>query len=82
MWYSAFLYVGDVSTGVDFDVTNGLYGPADPVVDQWNVYKVPLADYFPNGDVPPTIYKFYFQDTTNTGVDNTWYIDNVGFTGT
>lgn len=79
IWHSAFLYVNDVPTGITFDVTNSKYGPDTPVVGQWNVYKIPLADYFPNGAVPATIYKFFIQDTSASGT-NTWYIDNVGFT--
>jgi hypothetical protein len=78
-WYSAFLYVGDIATGVVLNISNGgTYGPVNPTVGAWNVYKIPLKDYFPNGVVPATIYKFFLQDAS--GVDDTWYIDNVGFT--
>lgn len=77
-WASAFLYVGDIATGIVLDLPNAAYGPATPTVGQWNVYKIPLADYFPNGVVPQTIYKFFLQDSTGTA--NTWYLDNVGFT--
>jgi hypothetical protein len=83
IWHSAFLYVGDVPTGITFDVTdNAAYGPTNPVVGQWNIYKIPLADYFPDGVAPSSIYKFFIQDTSgNGGAANVWYIDNVGFTG-
>lgn len=82
-WSSAFLYVGDIPTGVVLDITTlGNYGPTNPAVGVWNVYKIPLATYFPGGVVPQTIYKFFIQDTVQVpGGTNTYYIDNVGFTG-
>lgn len=79
IWYSAFLYVGDIPTGIVLNISDrGIYGPANPTVGAWNVYKIPLKDYFPNGVVPSTIYKFFLQE--GSGVTNTWYIDNIGFT--
>jgi hypothetical protein len=78
-WHSEFLYVGDIATGVGVDLELGKYGPV-PVSGQWNVYKIPLVDYFPGGVVPSSIYKFFIQDTSgNGGANNVWYIDNVGF---
>jgi hypothetical protein len=78
---SYFMYVGDISTGVSVDVTASGYGPSTPVVGQWNVYKIPLTAYFPNGAVPASIYKFAIQDTGGSGSSHVWYLDNVGFTG-
>jgi hypothetical protein len=82
-WSTAFLYVGDVPTGVVLNIgANGSVSPTNPVVGAWNVYKIPLSNFFPNGVVPQTIYKFFLQDTLpSNGGNNTWYIDNVGFTG-
>jgi Calx-beta domain len=82
-WYAAFLYVGDIDTNIAVSVTgNAAYGPANPVVGQWNIYKIPLSAFFPNGVVPSTIYKFHIQDSTgNGGANNVWYIDNAGFLG-
>jgi hypothetical protein len=54
------------------------YGPSSPVTGAWNVYKIPLSVYF-NGEVPASIYKFAIQD--ESGSTDSWYIDEVGFTG-
>ncbi len=81
-WHSAFLYVGDKPTGITVDVTTAKYGPATPTLNQWNTYTIPLADFFPNGTVPSSIYKFFIQDqnqTLSTTATNVWYIDDVGF---
>lgn len=81
-WASYFMYEGDRPTKVTIIVTAGGYGPAAPAKNQWSVYKIPLSAFFPNGVVPALIYKFSIQDITgNSGNNNTWYIDNVGFTG-
>jgi Calx-beta domain/Putative Ig domain len=81
-WAIAFLYVGDIDTNIAIGTaSNATYGPINPVVGQWNVYKIPLTAFFPGGVVPPNIYKFHIQDQTgNGGANNVWYIDNVGFT--
>jgi hypothetical protein len=67
-----FMLVGDKPVGV---VVNPFkYGPA-PVVGQWNVYTIPLADI---GVSATKIYKFAIQD--QTGLDrNVFYVDDVGF---
>jgi hypothetical protein len=80
-WHSEFHYVNDVPTNVTVDVNSGMYGPADPPIGQWSFYKIPLKDFFPNGDVPANVYKFFIQNNTETnGESNTWYIDDVAFT--
>ena len=49
-------------------------GPA-PVVGQWGVYTIPLADL---GVLGTSIYKFAIQDKTGLA-SNVWYVDDVGF---
>lgn len=81
-WHASFLYVGDVPTDVIVFVTSSAYGPAEPTPGEWSTYKIPLADFFPNGAVPKTIYKFFIQDMSgiaDNGSQNVWYIDSVGF---
>jgi hypothetical protein len=83
-YHGQFLYVGDVATGIIIDYTGGQYGPANPVVGQWNIYKVPLSAFFPNGAVPSTVYKFNIQTMQDaySGYPNgdLFYLDHVGFT--
>jgi hypothetical protein len=52
------------------------YGPAVPVVGQWNSYKIPLADFAFNN---PDVLKFSIADGTGNPT-NLFYVDNVGFT--
>lgn len=81
-WASYFMYENDIPTKVTLDITARDYGPSNPAKGQWNVYKIPLVDFFPNGVVPQLIYKFSIQDISgNGGSHNIWYIDDVGFTG-
>jgi hypothetical protein len=68
-----FMLVGDKPVGVDVDPFK--YGPA-PVVGQWGVYTIPLADI---GVAKIKIYKFAIQDQTGLG-NNVFYVDDVAFT--
>jgi hypothetical protein len=70
-WNVYFVKVGDIPVGIYLDVLN--YGPK-PVVGQWATYTVPLADL---GVLNTSIYKFCIQD--QSGNNNVWYVDNVGF---
>jgi Calx-beta domain len=79
-YHGQFLYVGDVATGIIVDYTGGKYGPANPPVGQWSIYKIPLTAFFPNGVVPATIYKFHIQTMQDSYGSDTFYIDHVGFT--
>jgi hypothetical protein len=73
--------VGDKLTGHGVNVLN--YGP-EPVVGQWNTYKIPLGAggyEIPHGT---HIYKFMFIDQTADQTDsgystNRWYVDNLYF---
>jgi hypothetical protein len=72
-WSTQFLYVGDKPVGISVDVSK--YGPA-PQLGVWGNYKIPLSDL---GIANAFIYKFAIQDQTGLA-NNTWYVDNVGFT--
>ncbi len=74
-WDVYFVGVGDIplAPGCGKSLPGG-YGPA-PVVGQWGVYTIPLADLCITG---PSVYKFAIQDKTGLAV-NTWYVDNAGF---
>ncbi len=67
-----FMLVGDKPVGTT--VNPFKYGPA-PVVGQWNVYTIPLADI---GVARTKIYKFAIQDQTGLP-DNVFYVDDVAF---
>jgi hypothetical protein len=71
-WQIYFMKVGDVPVGITLNVLN--YGPA-PVVGQWSVYTIPMADL---GVLGTSIYKFAIQDQTGLS-NNVWYVDNIGF---
>ncbi len=71
-WNIYFVGIGDVDLHCGQDLLR--YGPA-PVVGQWGVYTVPLADLCVLGK---NVYKFGLQDQTGKSV-NTWYVDNAGF---
>jgi hypothetical protein len=64
--------VGDKPVGKGVDPFK--YGPA-PVVGQWNVYTIPLADI---GVANTKIYKFCIQDQTGLA-SNVFYVDDVAF---
>jgi hypothetical protein len=67
-----FMLVGDKPVGT---MVNPLkYGPP-PVVGQWNVYTIPLADI---GVAKTKIYKFAIQDQTGLP-NNVFYVDDVAF---
>ena len=65
----------DVPAGNSVTITSAAYGPANPVVGQWNVYTIPLSAFFTT--VPAWIYKFIIQQQGTT--PQTWEIDQVGF---
>lgn len=67
-----FMRVGDKPVGTG--VNPFKYGPA-PVVGQWNVYTIPLADI---GVAHTQIYKFAIQDKTGLAT-NVFYVDDVAF---
>jgi len=67
-----FMLVGDKPVGTT--VNPFKYGPA-PVVGQWNVYTIPLADI---GVAKTKIYKFAIQDQTGLP-NNVFYVDDVAF---
>ena len=67
-----FMLVGDKPVGKAVDIFN--YGPK-PVVGQWAVYTIPLADI---GVAHTKIYKFALQDQTGRPT-NVFYVDDVGF---
>lgn len=69
-----FVGVGDVSLNCGQSLP-GDYGPNPPLANQWNVYTVPLSDLCVAATA--TLYKFAIQD--QTGSQDTWFIDNVGF---
>ncbi|HUN91139.1 MAG TPA: Calx-beta domain-containing protein [Burkholderiaceae bacterium] len=71
-WQIQFIKVGDIPVGISLNVLN--YGPA-PVVGQWGVYTIPLADL---GVLGTSIYKFAIQDESGNG-GSVFYVDNVGF---
>jgi hypothetical protein len=66
------MLVGDKPVGKAVDIFN--YGPK-PVVGQWAVYTIPLADI---GVAHTKIYKFALQDQTGRPT-NVFYVDDVGF---
>ena len=69
-----FMLVGDKPVGKTVDVFK--YGPA-PVVGQWNLYTIPLADI---GVSKTNIYIFAIQDQTGLA-NNIFYVDDVAFVG-
>jgi hypothetical protein len=87
VWQVYFMQVHDVSiigaNGQRTMINLADYGPA-PVVGQWATYKIPLSvvltQYSSGAPVYETgVYKFAIQDQTGLS-QNTWYVDNVGFT--
>jgi hypothetical protein len=72
-FYSGSGTADDVPYGNSLTITQAKYGPAAPVVGQWNVYTIPLADFAVSG----WIYKFIIQQQGTT--PQTWEIDQVGF---
>ncbi|GAA4813316.1 hypothetical protein [Litoribaculum gwangyangense] len=47
---------------------------------QWVKYVIPLADFYPNGGAPDTIFRMDFQESSNTGLSQyIFYIDDFGF---
>jgi hypothetical protein len=67
-----FMLVGDKPVGIGVDPFK--YGPA-PVVGQWGVYTIPLADI---GVARTKIYKFAIQDKTGIK-NNVFYVNDVAF---
>jgi hypothetical protein len=65
----------DKPIGTFIDPVQGGFGPS-PVVGQWTTYKIPLSAFGVSG---ATILKFGVQDDSG-GSNNTFYIDDVGFT--
>lgn len=67
-----FMLVGDKPVGIGVDPFK--YGPT-PVVGQWGVYTIPLADI---GVAKTKIYKFAIQDKTGIK-NNIFYVNDVAF---
>ena len=65
----------DISFGNSVTITDAKYGPASPVVGQWNTYVIPLSDF--STSMPAYIYKFIVQE--HGTMEQTYYIDQVGF---
>lgn len=65
----------DTPIGTFIDPAASGFGPT-PVVGQWTSYKIPLSAF---GVTGATILKFGVQDDSG-GANNTFYIDDVGFT--
>jgi hypothetical protein len=63
----------DIPYGTMLIFSQAKYGPATMVAGQWNVYKIPLADFGVSG----WIYKFIVQQQGVT--PQPWEIDQVGF---
>jgi len=65
----------DTPIGTWLDPVQAGFGPS-PVVGQWTSFKIPLSAFGVSG---ATILKFGVQDDSG-GSNNTFYIDDVGFT--
>ena len=87
VWTFYFMQVHDVQiigeNGKQIVLNIADYGPA-PQVGVWATYKIPLSlvltQWASGSPVYETsVYKFGLQDETGLA-QNTWYIDNVGFT--
>lgn len=74
-WTIIFVLVGDVALPSSCGHNVSSYGPT-PVVGQWGVYHIPLADLCVS---KTNVYKFLIQDQTGLST-NVWYVDNVAFT--
>lgn len=47
---------------------------------EWKKFVIPLADFYPNGGEPKSIFRLDFQESSNTGLAQyVFYIDDFGF---
>lgn len=63
----------------DFDGAQTVQ-PIELIPGEWNKVVIPLADFYPNGGEPDTIFRMDFQESSNTGqAQYIFYIDDFGF---
>jgi hypothetical protein len=74
-FYKANATTVDIAFGNQVNIANAAYGPATPVVGQWNVYTIPLSAF--GIGTPGWIYKFILQEQGTT--PQQMEVDQVGF---
>ncbi|GAA4281942.1 hypothetical protein [Gaetbulibacter aestuarii] len=64
------LALNDFETSINLPLVSG----------EWTKYVIPLADFYPNGGAPDTIFRMDFQESSGTGLSQyIFYIDDFGF---